>query len=267
MRIFFQSSLPRSGSTLLQNLMGQNPDFYVTPTSGVLELFYGARGTFSTSPEFKAQDQIMMEAGFKNFCAKGLLGFFEPLADKKYVLDKSRGWGIHYNFLNWFYPDPKIICMVRDPRDIYASMERLFRENQQYDHGIINHASLSGTTTLKRIETWSRTAPIGLAMERLQQIMAEGIDRKLLFIRYEDLSTNPEQEMDRIYHYLGIPRFKHTFTGIEQVTQEDDAIYGNKFHEIRPDIEANPSRAIEILGPDNCNKIYNTYKWFYDRFR
>ena len=41
-KLFFQSSLPRAGSTLLQNIMGQNPDFYVTPTSGVLELVYAA---------------------------------------------------------------------------------------------------------------------------------------------------------------------------------------------------------------------------------
>jgi sulfotransferase len=30
--IYFQSSLPRTGSTLLQNLIGQNPNFHVTPT-------------------------------------------------------------------------------------------------------------------------------------------------------------------------------------------------------------------------------------------
>ena len=41
--------------------MGQNPDFYVTPTSGVLELIFGARANFSTSPEFKAQDNPLME--------------------------------------------------------------------------------------------------------------------------------------------------------------------------------------------------------------
>jgi sulfotransferase len=49
-KIFFQSSLPRAGSTLLQNVMGQNPDFYVTPTSGVLELVYAARANYTSSP-------------------------------------------------------------------------------------------------------------------------------------------------------------------------------------------------------------------------
>ncbi len=32
--IFYQSSLPRAGSTLLQNILAQNPDIYATPTSG-----------------------------------------------------------------------------------------------------------------------------------------------------------------------------------------------------------------------------------------
>ena len=63
-QIFFQSSLPRSGSTLLQNILGQNTDFYVTPTSGLLELVYAARNNYSTSPEFKAQDAELMKKGF-----------------------------------------------------------------------------------------------------------------------------------------------------------------------------------------------------------
>jgi sulfotransferase len=67
-KIFFQSSLPRSGSTLLQNIMGQNPEFYVTPTSGVLELLYAARANYTNSPEFKAQDSELMKKGFIHFC-------------------------------------------------------------------------------------------------------------------------------------------------------------------------------------------------------
>ena len=77
MNIFFQSSLPRSGSTLLQNILGQNPDFYVTPTSGVLELLYMARGYYSNGAEFKAQDPALMRDGFMSFCKNGLEGFFD----------------------------------------------------------------------------------------------------------------------------------------------------------------------------------------------
>jgi sulfotransferase len=94
-QIFFQSSLPRAGSTLSQNIMGQNPEFYVTPTSGVLELVYAARNNYTNSPEFKAQDQDLMKKGFLSFCRNGVEGFFHAITDKPYILDKSRGWGVH----------------------------------------------------------------------------------------------------------------------------------------------------------------------------
>ena len=116
-KIFFQSSLPRSGSTLLQNILGQNPDFYTTPTSGLIELLYRSRNGFSESPEFKAQDEKIMKDAFMGYCSGALEGYFKSITDKKYIVDKSRAWGVNYNFLNEFYPEPKIVCMVRDLRD------------------------------------------------------------------------------------------------------------------------------------------------------
>ena len=77
--IFYQSSLPRSGSTLLQNIIGQNPDFYVTPTSGFLDLVYGARTNFEEVAEFKAQDKELMEKAFRHFCHEGMKGYFSSL--------------------------------------------------------------------------------------------------------------------------------------------------------------------------------------------
>ena len=66
-KIFYQSSMPRAGSTLLQNILAQNPDFYVTPTSGLLELIFGARANYTNSPEFKAQEDVAMKKAFLAF--------------------------------------------------------------------------------------------------------------------------------------------------------------------------------------------------------
>jgi sulfotransferase len=87
-KIFFQSSLPRSGSTLLQNIVAQNPDFYSTPTSGLLDLVFGARGNFINSNEFKAQDQKLMDKAFLAFCKGGVNAYFNAITDKPFVLDK-----------------------------------------------------------------------------------------------------------------------------------------------------------------------------------
>jgi len=266
-KLFFQSSLPRAGSTMLQNILAQNPDIYATPTSGVLELIYAARANYSTSPEFKAQDTELMKQGYLSFCKNGVEGFFNAITDKKYVVDKSRGWGVHYGFLNEIFPEPKIICMVRDLRDIFCSMEKNFRKNQHMDMGIVNHSELKGTSTPKRIDIWANSQPVGMAIERLSEIFRQGINEKILFIRYEDLCLYPEMTMVRIYEYLGIPFFNHDFDNIEQITKEDDEVYGMfGDHTIRKSLELTPSTANKVLGVDVTEWIYNNYQWFYEIF-
>lgn len=267
-KIFFQSSLPRAGSTLFQNIMGQNPEFYVTPTSGVLELVYAARANYTSSPEFNAQDAELMKRGFVNFCHAGIHGYFNAITDKPFVLDKSRGWGIHYDFLNSFYPNPKIICMVRDLRGIYASMEKNFRKNQHKDQGIVNHAEMKGTTTEKRIDIWTNSQPVGLSIERLYQILREGISKKMLFIKYEDLARNPDAEMRKVYSYLELPYFQHDYDNIVQITQEDDSVYGiYGDHQIRTKLEPPSNDFKEVLGVNAANWIKTNFKWFYDEFK
>ena len=267
-RLFFQSSLPRAGSTLLQNILAQNPDIYATPTSGVLELVYAARANYSNSPEFKAQDSELMKNGFLSFCKEGLRGFYEGITDKKYVVDKSRGWGIHYDFLKQIVETPKIICMVRDLRDIYTSMEKNFRKNQHKDFGIVNHSDLKGTSTPKRIDIWANSQPVGMAIERLQEIFRQGINQHILFIKYEDLCLYPDIVMKKIYEYFEIPYYQHDFENIEQITKEDDEVYGMfGDHKIKKTLELTLSDAQKVLGSDICDWIYNNYGWYNEIFK
>jgi sulfotransferase len=266
-KLFFQSSLPRAGSTLLQNILAQNPEVYATPTSGVLELVFAARGNYTNSPEFKAQDPELMKSGFLSFCKHGIKGYFEAITDRPYIIDKSRGWGIHYDFLNQIYPEPKIICMVRDLRDIFASMESNYRKNQHKQDSILDWSKMQGTTVPKRIDIWSQNPPVGMAIERLGEIIRLGNDSKILFVKFEDLCLYPDAEMTKIYNYLDIPYFQHDFDNIEQITKEDDTVYGTfGDHVIRTKLEPVTSRARSLLGKDVTDWIYNNYRWFFDKF-
>jgi sulfotransferase len=267
-KIFYQSSLPRAGSTLFQNIIAQNPDFYATPTSAVLELVFGARANYTNSPEFKAQDADLMRSGFVNFCHEGMKGFYNGITDKKYVMDKSRGWGIHYDFLNVINPNPKIICMVRDPRDIFASMEKNFRSSPDKQSNILDWSKMRGTSVPKRVDEWAASPPIGLAIERLSEIFRMGINNKMLFIKFEDLCLYPEMTMKRVYEYLELPYYVHDFDNIEQVTKEDDEVYGVfGDHKIRTKLEPVRSNARELLGNDVYEWIYKNYKWIFDQFK
>lgn len=268
-KVFFQSSMPRSGSTLFQNLMGQNPDFYVTPTSGVLELVFGARANYTNSPEFKAQNTELMATGFKEFCKQGMLGYYNAITDKKYVLDKSRGWGVYRPFLNEFYPNPKIICLVRDLRSVVASYEKIYRKNPLKHDPIRDDSTGRGTIVHKRVDEWmDTTATIGRAVERIAETQRLGHDDKILYVKYEELCLNPELEMKRIYDYLGVDYFQHDFENIEQITVEDDEVYGltSDLHTIRKALRLDQPDYKQVLGQDICNWLYQNYTWYFERF-
>jgi len=266
--IFYNSSLPRAGSTLFQNIIAQNPDFYATPTSGALDLIFSAKNTYQNSDEFKAQDPVEMEKAFLNFCRQGFVGYFDALTEKPYILDKNRGWGVQYNLANMLYENPKIVCMVRDIRAIFSSMEKNFRKNPHKNNYIQNPAKLQGTTLDKRIDIWATNPPLGLSLDRLKDIFQQGINKNMLFIRYEDLMSNPEQELKRYYNFINLPYYKnHDFVNITQHTQENDVIHGiYGDHKLRPKFEKLDDDFMEILGYDLCQKIKNTYQWFFNTF-
>ncbi len=267
-KIFYQSSMPRAGSTLLQNILDQNPQFYVTPTSGLLELVFGARLNYTNSPEFKAQDAAQMKKAFLAFSRAGMEAYFHALTDKPYIVDKSRGWGVHFDLLTQIFDEePKIICMVRDLRQILASMERKFRQSPDKNRPIENHNSLSGTTTLKRAVLHLQMPPIGLALDRLAEIHQRCWNKKILFVRYEDLTSQPVKVMQQVYGYLGVPEFQHNFEKVEQVTQEDDQAYGIAgLHEIRSKVEPLQNDFLSILGKDAVRFVQGSFSWHFTAF-
>jgi sulfotransferase len=266
-KIFFQSSLPRSQSSLVQNLLAQNVDMYSTPTCGVIEMLLNSRNIHSNAMETKAQDKQVMDNALRGYCRGALEGYFNAITDKKYVISKSRGWSVTYDFLNWFYPEPKIIVLIRDLRAIFSSLEKAFRNHPEIDSGIQNWNELQGTTVDKRISVFAQSPPLGPALDILYDVIARGLAPKMLFVKSENLCSQPEIEMKKIYGYLGIPEYKHDFNNVEQITQENDIFslpLGN--HKIRKEVRPVKNDYIEVLGRANCDAIKERYDWFYRAF-
>jgi len=266
-KVFYNSSLPRSGSTLLQNIMMQNPDIYSTPTSGVIEFLLQARTIYSTGDAFKAQDPEEMKKGFNGFCKAGLYGFFNSITDRPYVIDKSRAWLGNYSFTDWFESDPKVIVMVRDLRSVFSSMEKNYRKNPHKDPLIVNSKDLKNMSTVSRIDHFSVSPPVGPSLEWLFEAIHQGYDKKVLFIKFEDFTVSPEKELRRIYDYLEIPYYQHDFENVEQLTQENDVIHGIfGDHTIQSKVRPVPEDYITILGKEQSDRLYSHYNWFFKRF-
>ena len=154
-------------------------------------------------------------------------------------------------------------------RSVLSSYEKIYRKNQHKADPIRDDATSRGTTIHKRVDEWMHPSnTIGRAVERIFEMVRQGYDDKILYVRYEDLCLNPEHEMKRVYDYLELPYFEHDFDNIKQITSEDDAVYGlsTDLHKIRPSLELNPSDFKQILGVDISNWTYDTYKWYFDKF-
>jgi sulfotransferase len=126
-----------------------------------------------------------------------------------------------------------------------------------------------GIITLEdRVEYWSKSIPVGTSIESLKDIVLRDNDRKILFIKYEELFTSPQLQLNKIYDYLEIPRFEHDFNNIQQITFENDKFFGIfGDHKIRPSLEVLPPDYNQILGPEISQQIRALYNWFYDYFK
>lgn len=265
-KIFFQSSLPRAGSTLLQNILAQNPDVYSTPTSGVSDFLLTTKQMRTNNPAFMAQDDGTMKEAFRGFCRGGIEGYFSRITDKPYIIDKSRSWMSNWDFVHFFYPNPKIICMVRDPRAIFASAEKAIRKNPDKSPNLPNE-NLRNITMEQRIDWYAQESFIGHALLSLKEMIYQKNDSKVLFVKYENLTQNPQLEIGRIYQYLDIPLYPHDFDNVEQKTHENDVIHGIfGDHKIHPQIKYQQPDFEDVLTPNISNAIKNHYQWFYDYF-
>lgn len=265
--IYFLGGMPRAGSTVLMNLLGQNPNFYVSPTSGLIELLYSMRNAFSNLDIFKASDQNELKDRFR-FAATGMLaGWYH---DHQTAIDKSRSWIAHYELLKTVWPSPKIIVPIRDIRDAVSSFERIWRKNPFFYDKADNPNQLPEFQTLQgRLDLWlSPHAPLGLALARILDSFQRGNAKHFLFIKYEDLCAKPINTLKAIYKYLERPYYKkHDPNNIKQITHEYDAIYGPYGnHNIRNKLVPNTKSYTEII-PENISKnILTSFSWFYSTF-
>ena len=271
-KIIYSSGMPRANSTLICNILANNPRITGGETSPMLEYLYGARANYTSVPEVKsALTEDKMHASFLNFCRTGMEGYAKEMCGDltDIYLDKSRGW-IHYAPFLWeINPEAKIVVMVRDIRSVLSSFEKKWRANPSILDSRDNPAQQQFITIDQRVNHWLNDPPLGLSLKRLYNAVQTGTIKNMLVIRAEDLAKRPKETMQKVYEYIGEDYFEMDYDAVKQMTVENDrisdfGIYGD--HEIRPKVEPLKNDYKEILGNDICNNIKANYKWFYEAF-
>jgi sulfotransferase len=265
-KVFYNASLPRSGSTLLQNVLAQNPFIYATPTSALYELIQTSKEVYTNRSEFAAQDPEIMDRAFSRYCKGAIDGFCSGLSEDKHVIDKSFNWATQFKLLENIYGEkPKMIIMVRDLREIFASMEDGYRNTVFKSNANVNWATLQNTTLKKRAEDWAVSFPLGSSLDRLKELINWKNDKDVFFMKYEHFCAYPQPVMEGLYNYLGLEAHAHDFDNVEQVTDQNDSYYTFS-HKIRRKIEPLKPKAIDVLGEGLCESIYQEYQWYFKYF-
>jgi sulfotransferase len=258
--IHFIAGMPRAGSTLLGNILAQNPRFHVTPTSGLIDALVDLREKFNTLPDFKAAPN---EAGKMAAVRGALHGYFDPV-DRPVVFDKNRAWLSELEMAEALLERrAKVVVCVRDIAEILVSLEKLWRDNkafrkiQQQEMHVVEFQSLEG-----RCNIWLQPAHIvGLSYIRIQDALTRGFADRLHFVHFDRLTRDPAGTMRGIYRFLDEPPFTHDFEHVEQVTIEDDVAHGIVgLHDIRPAVRPVGKRAKEVLG-ELAEKYKGPFVW------
>lgn len=258
---FFVSGLPRAGSTLLINILGQNPNFRVGGTSGIMDIIFGVRNNWDKLIEFKASPN---EEGKKRVL-RGILDNYYGETEHPVVFDKCRGWLSLLEMAEMLLEKKaKVLVPVRDLREILSSFEKLWRNTSKTQQISQESQYYFDFQTIEgRCGVWMRNdQPVGLACNRLKDALRRGFRDRLLFVEYKELTNYPKATMEKIYEFLEQDKFDHNFEYVEQITQEDDSIHGFKgLHQIKTKVEAPQPDYLQVLGPEISKQYAGPYIW------
>jgi sulfotransferase len=253
--VHFISGLPRSGSTLLCNLLAQNPRFHVAGTSPLIDMLLLIRANWDRSPEAKAMYGEDCQAAKWRVMHGMIRGYY---SQEGIAFDKSRSWLAHLEMAeNLLARKVKVLVPVRDIRDILASFEMLWRRNagmRQIPLEAANYFAFQNVAgrcgVLMSPDGW-----VGIAVNRIRDAIQRGFGDRLYFVQYERLTYLPRETLGGIYDFLGEPWCdRHEPNNVQPVTYEDDAAYGFPgLHTTRTKVEPTPSRWRETLGEDVGN--------------
>lgn len=252
-KIVLLAGLPRTGSTLLQNLLVQNPDVYSEGNSGLCQIMWDAE----CSCEHSAIQQLKgvnKDISFKHAYIKSIPNIYYPDLNKEIIVDKCRTWVNNSNISiarKYIDKDIKSIVMIRPLEEIIASFMRVSNKNGMnltYENLLSEENKLSNEVLATCLAAKSK-------------------DSSFLFVSYHDLVSRTQETMARIYNHIGEKPYTHNVHEVEQTVFEDDEqnhMIG--MHDIRPQVA---KQANEIVLPDwvkaacedMTNKLYGELSW------
>ena len=181
------------------------------------------------------------------------------------IIDKARHWLFLLEMVEWVIEkEARVLVTVRDVAEVLASFEKLWRKQARSGVLLGESNNLALQTVVGRCQCWlAPNREVGEALFWIQEALARGFRERICFVEFDDLTTKPEETLGAIYEFLEEQPFPHDFNHVEQLTPEDDSVYGygDILHSIRPRVEPVKKCAPVILGTEVAAKFHDAEFW------
>jgi hypothetical protein len=223
-RLIFVGGSPRSGTTLVQNMLDSHSDILGGPEFLHLQDIVDLRKKLRRSISVGWIDLYCSLDELDKHLRALVQNLFFPLADKhgcKYMSEKSPENILVFSELAELFPEAHFIHVIRDPRAIVSSMRDVYGRAKQ-----------------KKIDIPTFTANISSSIAYTLRCFDAGFAAvkkapdKILTVVYESLVKDPEKETVRICQFLELEwdsqmmaPHKKKHLGEQAITTKSDEIW------------------------------------------
>ena len=186
----FIVGFPRSGTTLLDTMLGAHPEFALLEEQPALQSMLDFLATYpggypGALAPLTAKQQAAARATYQG-AAAAVIG---PIGTRR-LLDKSPFHTAHAGGIQRIFPGAPILFVTRHPLDVVLSC---FFTNFELNGGTVYFTTLASTVKLycEMMSLWL------CYVQRLQPNFRQ--------VRYEDLLAEPERELRSILQFIGLP--------------------------------------------------------------
>ena len=247
--------MPRSGNTLFASVMNQNPEIAATPNSITLEIMkdlFLLKNTdlFKNYPDHKSLDNVLdvvYDNYYKDWPQRIII-------DRGPVMTTGNLALIQKHFKRPF----KCIVLLRDLIDVLASYMKWYTENPD---SFINRFNCKNDEE-KLGMVMNKNGAVAKELEAIKN--SYNYPGMCLYIKYDDLVAQPEKEIRRVYEFINMPYFNHTFKDLKQININgigyDDTVVGKNMHTIRTEIKKKYNPYINKI-PERIRQKYEHIKF------